>query len=115
MPAHTTMASHEAMASPMPGHSATAGAMPTESAMAGHAAMSGHGMGAAAMMNQPILVSHVIVGGLLHLAMSAAAGVAFAVVLAVPQGRGVWPAGAINYPGRASPVHVSARARRRRA
>jgi len=83
MPAHTAMASHEAMASPMPGHSATAGAMPTESAMAGHAAMSGHGMGAAAMMNQPILVSHVIVGGLLHLAMSAAAGVAFAVVLAV--------------------------------
>ena len=83
MLAHTAMASHEAMASPMPGHSATAGAMPTESAMAGHAAMSGHGMGAAAMMNQPILVSHVIVGGLLHLAMSAAAGVAFAVVLAV--------------------------------
>ena len=83
MPAHTAMASHEAMASPMPGHSATAGAMPTESAMAGHAAMSGHGMGAGAMMNQPILISHVIVGGLLHLAMSAAAGVAFAVVLAV--------------------------------
>jgi len=79
MPAHTAMASHEAMASPMPGHSA----MPTESAMAGHAAVGGHGMGAAAMMNQPILVSHVIVGGLLHLAMSAAAGVAFAVVLAV--------------------------------
>ena len=83
MPAHTAMASHEAMASPMPGHSAAVSAMPTESSMAGHAAMSGHGMGAAAMMNQPILVSHVIVGGLLHLAMSAAAGVAFAVVLAV--------------------------------
>jgi len=83
MPAHTTMASHEAMASPMPGHSAAVSAMPTESSMAGHAAMSGHGMGVAAMMNQPILVSHVIVGGLLHLAMSAAAGVAFAVVLAV--------------------------------
>jgi hypothetical protein len=33
-----------------------------------------HGMGAAAMMNQPLLASHVIVGGLLHLAMSAAAG-----------------------------------------
>ena len=83
MPAHTAMASHEAMASPMPGHSAAVSAMPTESSMAGHAAMSGHGMGVAAMMNQPILVSHVIVGGLLHLAMSAAAGVAFAVVLAV--------------------------------
>jgi hypothetical protein len=83
MPAHTAMASHEAMASPMPGHSAAAGAMGAESAMAGHAAMGGHGMGAAAMMNQPILASHVIVGGLLHLAMSAAAGVAFAVVLAV--------------------------------
>jgi hypothetical protein len=83
VPAHTATASHEAMASPMPGHSAMGGAMPTESAMAGHAAMGGHGMGAAAMMNQPILVSHVIVGGLLHLAMSAAAGVAFAVVLAV--------------------------------
>jgi hypothetical protein len=34
-------------------------------------------------MNQPILVSHVIVGGLLHLAMSAFAGAAPAVVLAV--------------------------------
>jgi hypothetical protein len=83
MPAHTAMASHEAMASPLPGHSTMAGAMPTESAMAGHAAVGGHGMGAAAMMNQPILVSHVIVGGLLHLAMSAFAGMAFAVVLAV--------------------------------
>jgi hypothetical protein len=83
MPAHSAMASHEAMASPMPGHSSMAGAMPTEPAMAGHAAMGGHGMGAATMMNQPILVSHVIVGGLLHLAMSAFAGVAFAVVLAV--------------------------------
>jgi len=35
------------------------------------------------MMNQPILASHVIVGALLHLAMSAFAGAAFAVVLAV--------------------------------
>lgn len=35
------------------------------------------------MMNQPVLASHVIVGGLLHLAMSAVAGVAFAVALAV--------------------------------
>jgi len=51
--------------------------------MATHAAMGGHGMGAAAMMNQPILASHVIVGGLLHLAMSASAGIAFAIVLAV--------------------------------
>ncbi len=47
--------------------------------------MGSHGMGtgAAAMMNQPVLANHVIVGGLLHLAMSAAAGIAFAVVLAV--------------------------------
>ena len=50
-----------------------------------HAAtgMSHHGMAAAAMMNEPLSASHVIVGGLLHLAMSAFAGVAFAVVLAV--------------------------------
>jgi hypothetical protein len=45
--------------------------------------MSHHGMTAAAMMNQPLSASHVIVGGLLHLAMSAFAGAAFAVVLAV--------------------------------
>jgi hypothetical protein len=42
-----------------------------------------HAMGAAAMMNEPLSASHVIVGGLLHLAMSALAGAAFAVVLAV--------------------------------
>ena len=77
MPAHT------AAASPMPSHSAMAGAMPTESAMAGHAAAGGHGMSTAGMMSQPLLASHVIVGGLLHLAMSATAGIAFAVVLAV--------------------------------
>src|SRR5215472_12216670 len=77
------MASHHAMASPMPTRSAMAGAMPTHSAMAGHAAMGHEAMGAAAMMNQPLLASHVIVGGLLHLAMSAFAGVTFAVVLAV--------------------------------
>jgi hypothetical protein len=71
------------MAGPMPSHSAMASAMPTHSAMASHAAMGHHGMGAAAMMNQPVLASHVIVGGLLHLAMSAFAGMAFAVVLAV--------------------------------
>src|SRR5262249_53026401 len=69
MPAGTMgespMPAHTAMASPMPGHSAMVGAMPTESAMAGHAGVGGHGMGAAAMMNQPILVSHVIVGGVL--------------------------------------------------
>jgi len=47
--------------------------------MATPAAMGHHGMGA--MMNEPILASHVIVGGLLHLAMSALAGVAFAVAL----------------------------------
>jgi hypothetical protein len=50
-----------------------------------HEAMGMHhrAMGAAAMMNEPLSASHVIVGGLLHLAMSAVAGVAFAVVLAV--------------------------------
>jgi hypothetical protein len=42
-----------------------------------------HAMGGTAMMNQPLLASHLIVGGLLHLAMSAFAGAAFAVVLAV--------------------------------
>jgi hypothetical protein len=77
------MASHTAKASPMPSHSAMASAMPTQSAMAGHTAMGHAGKSAAAMMNQPILASHVIVGGLLHLAMSAFAAVAFAVVLAV--------------------------------
>jgi hypothetical protein len=45
--------------------------------------MSHHGMAATAMMNEPLSASHVIVGGLLHLAMSAFAGAAFAVVLAV--------------------------------
>jgi hypothetical protein len=56
--------------------------MPAHEAMPGHAAMGHNATGAAAMMNQPLLASHVIVGGLLHLAMSAFAGVAFAVVLA---------------------------------
>jgi hypothetical protein len=74
---------HKAMGGPMPSHSAMASAMPAHSAMATHGAMSHHGMGAAEMMNEPILASHVIVGGLLHLGMSALAGVAFAVVLAV--------------------------------
>lgn len=32
------------------------------------------------MMNEPLSASHVIVGGLLHLAMSAGARIAFAVV-----------------------------------
>jgi hypothetical protein len=67
--------------SAMPSH--TASPMPTHSAMASHAAMGHHGMGAAAMMNQPLVASHAIVGGLLHLAMSAGAGMAFAVVLAL--------------------------------
>lgn len=67
----SAMPSHEAMASPMPSHEA----------MTGHAAVGGHGMGMAGMMNQPLLASHVIVGGLLHLAMSAFAAAAFAVVL----------------------------------
>jgi len=44
--------------------------------------MQHHVMGGAAMMNQPLLASHLIVGGLLHLAMSAFAGAAFAVALA---------------------------------
>ena len=84
MPGESAMPNH----TPMPSHSEMASAMPTHSAMAGQAgmgsgAMGNHGMGASAMMNQPILASHVIVGGLLHLAMSAAAGIAFAVVLAV--------------------------------
>jgi hypothetical protein len=75
------MSGHEAMARPMPSHSAMASAMPSHTAMA---AMGHHGMtGAAAMMNEPLVASHAIVGGLLHLAMSAAAGMAFAVVLAV--------------------------------
>jgi len=71
------------MAGPMPGHSAMASPMPAHSAIAGHAGVGSHGMGATAMMNAPLVASHAIVGGLLHLAMSAAAGVAFAVVLAV--------------------------------
>jgi hypothetical protein len=44
--------------------------------------MQHHAMGTA-MMNEPLSASHVIVGGLLHLAMSAVAGAAFAVVLAL--------------------------------
>jgi hypothetical protein len=62
-------------------------AMPAEHHAMGmhHAAtgMSHHGMTTAAMMNEPLSASHVIIGGLLHLAMSAVAGAAFAVVLAV--------------------------------
>jgi len=68
-------------------------AMPAEHAMGMHhkamgmhhmaTGMHHHGMAAAAMMNEPLSASHVIVGGLLHLAMSAFAGAAFAVVLAV--------------------------------
>jgi hypothetical protein len=88
MPGESAMPSHTPMPSAMPSNSEMASAMPSHTAMAGQAgmgsgAMGHHGMGASAMMNQPILVSHVIVGGLLHLAMSAAAGIAFAVVLAV--------------------------------
>ena len=67
--------------SPMPSHTATTSPMPAHSEVASPAATGGHGMGA--MMNEPILASHVIVGSLLHLAMSAAAGAAFAVALAV--------------------------------
>jgi len=81
--AKAAMPAHTKMASPMPSHSAMASAMPTHSAMATHAAMGHHLTGAAAMMNEPLSASHVIVGGLLHLAMSAGAGIAFAVVLAV--------------------------------
>ncbi len=79
---HGAMPADTAMASPMPGHTAMASAMPGHEAI-GSTAMGNHAMGAGAMMNQPVLASHVIVGGLLHLAMSAAAGIAFAVVLAV--------------------------------
>jgi hypothetical protein len=70
------------MTTAMPAEHMAKHAMPAHSAVASHTAMGGHGMGAA-MMNQPLLASHVIVGGLLHLAMSAFAGAAFAVVLAV--------------------------------
>jgi hypothetical protein len=73
---------------------AMAAAMPTGHGMAVHhnATAMGmhhekvgmhHAMGTTAMMNEPLSASHVIVGGLLHLAMSAFAGVAFAVVLAL--------------------------------
>jgi hypothetical protein len=65
--------------SPMPSHTAMTSPMPAHSQMATAAAMGHHGM--SAMINEPILASHVIVGGLLHLAMSALAGVAFAVAL----------------------------------
>ena len=62
-------------------------AMPAEHhAMGMHHAATGmhhHVMGAAATMNEPLSASHIIVGGLLHLAMSAFAGAAFAVVLAL--------------------------------
>jgi hypothetical protein len=88
MAGETAMPGHTPMASPMPSHTAMASAMPSHTAMASHGAagagaMGGHGMGAGAMMNQPLLASHIIVGGLLHLAMSAAAAVMFALVLAV--------------------------------
>jgi len=71
---HAAMPMHHAA---MPMHHA---AMPMH-----HAAMPMHHhvMTAATMMNEPLSASHVIVGGLLHLAMSAFAGAAFAVVLAV--------------------------------
>jgi hypothetical protein len=48
-----------------------------------HSAMGMHRGAAAAMMNEPLSASHVIVGGLLHLAMSALAGATFAIVLAL--------------------------------
>jgi hypothetical protein len=61
-------------------------AMPAKDhAMGMHHTVTGmhHGMASTAMMNEPLSASHVIVGGLLHLAMSAFAGAAFVVVLAV--------------------------------
>ncbi len=79
----TAMPAEHMAKSAMPTHSAMASAMPTHSAMASNAGMGHHGMGAAAMMNEPLVASHAIVGGLLHLAMSAFAGIAFAVVLAL--------------------------------
>lgn len=51
-----------------------------ETAMPGHA-MPAHGM--MSMGSDKIVTSHVVVGGLLHLAMSIGAGIVFAVVLAV--------------------------------
>src|SRR5216684_3839539 len=81
--AESAMPAHGKMASPMPTHSAMASAMPSHTAMASHAAMGHHAMGTTAMMNEPLVASHAIVGGLLHLAMSAGTGAAFAVALAV--------------------------------
>jgi hypothetical protein len=51
--------------------------------MTGEPAMPGETGMAHAMTGQPIVASHVVVGTLLHLAMSIGAGVAFAVALAV--------------------------------
>ncbi len=81
--AKSALPGHTKMASPMPTHSAMASAMPSKTAMAGHAAMGHHATGTTAMMNEPLVASHAIVGGLLHLAMSAGTGAAFAVALAV--------------------------------
>ncbi len=69
--------------SALPGHTKMASAMPSKTAMASHAAMGHHATGTTAMMNEPLVASHAIVGGLLHLSMSAGTGAAFAVALAV--------------------------------
>jgi hypothetical protein len=61
----------------MTGHHATM----AHNAGMSHAGMA-HPMGTT-MMNEPLQASHVIVGGLLHLGMSAVTGVAFAVALAL--------------------------------
>jgi hypothetical protein len=73
-------------------NSAMTAAMPAAHGMAMHHSAMGmhnekmgihHGAGTAAMMNEPLSASHVIVGGLLHLGMSVVAGAAFAAVLAM--------------------------------
>ena len=50
--------------------------------MMGHHTAMGHAMGGT-MMNEPVRASHVIVGGLLHLGMSAVTGAVFAIALAL--------------------------------
>jgi hypothetical protein len=75
------MSGHTAMPSTTPSHEVMPSMMPSHEAMGGQGAMGGHSVGA--MMNEPLSASHVIVGSLLHLAMSAFAAMAFAVILAV--------------------------------
>jgi hypothetical protein len=72
--AHTTM--------PMTGSETTMAGAHTTMPMAGnHATVASHGMGM--MMGGSTPTSHLVVGSILHTAMSATAGVAFAIALAV--------------------------------